>query len=656
LFFFLWTQYQMSRRTFTQQSHASTPRFARSFSNAGGPRRAPGTSTTRGTDHHAVLRVPVTATAAEIKKAYHQLAIIHHPDKNPGDRVAEDRFKQIKAAYEALTAPDRQKGASQPSPAPTGRSFGRPVTTPSRNPSPAGRPGVPRSFGGPAPTRYDATPSSYFRASAQGARAPPPLPKGSVVTPTYKRPAASPSGPRTPTPKTPDPKGGVTPATAEEDQTTPPHNWSHSTARSASPVPAPAATRPTSFGRPSQTDSAPSSPVHGRRSHGIVFAADEEPPRPRAMSDAFLATGASAPNPRASMDRLSRKADQPGAPLPEVHVSAASPTAGPTPHVPLFGNPLPPRAPVSSAPLGPTLAATRSPSPQPRGQFRTGGSAPHETAPRPPVRSPSWTTPSQLNTSLLNRTTQQPDYVSAAASSFADLPRAHTAFFHSRSHTPRTFPASPPHGTTGAPTPTHRDRDNNTPYRHRWPSYDVPETGNPGVPHPPMDAPDLLLQSQQPPNSSRGAPPRSNSPFPYRQTPSHLRPSEEDGVYAHDPVGRPECRQPIRVPDADQIRPPSQRKRNPTPGRRPEPDEYPAPQAARPASPRIVDPFVRIRSCPSMAPGPSLSVPSRGDSASPPSVSGSDAGNGLSSDSGEEGDRRPPSPPLRAARHASFWR
>ena len=53
-------------------------------------------------DYYEVLGVPKNATAAEIKKAYRKLAQKHHPDANAGDPKAEERFKEVSAAYDVL--------------------------------------------------------------------------------------------------------------------------------------------------------------------------------------------------------------------------------------------------------------------------------------------------------------------------------------------------------------------------------------------------------------------------------------------------------------------------------------------------------------------------------------------------------------------------
>ncbi|KAF8152371.1 X-domain of DnaJ-containing-domain-containing protein [Crassisporium funariophilum] len=55
------------------------------------------------TGYYDILGIPVTATTDEIKKAYRRLAIKHHPDKNPDDPLAEERFKEIAIAYQTLS-------------------------------------------------------------------------------------------------------------------------------------------------------------------------------------------------------------------------------------------------------------------------------------------------------------------------------------------------------------------------------------------------------------------------------------------------------------------------------------------------------------------------------------------------------------------------
>ena len=54
-------------------------------------------------NHYEVLGVAQGATGEEIKKAYRKLAIVHHPDKNPGDEEAAERFKEIQEAHETLS-------------------------------------------------------------------------------------------------------------------------------------------------------------------------------------------------------------------------------------------------------------------------------------------------------------------------------------------------------------------------------------------------------------------------------------------------------------------------------------------------------------------------------------------------------------------------
>ena len=59
-------------------------------------------------DYYEVLGLKKGAGADEIKKAYRKLAVKYHPDKNPGDKGAEDRFKEINEAYAVLSDPQKK--------------------------------------------------------------------------------------------------------------------------------------------------------------------------------------------------------------------------------------------------------------------------------------------------------------------------------------------------------------------------------------------------------------------------------------------------------------------------------------------------------------------------------------------------------------------
>src|ERR1044071_4545724 len=64
-------------------------------------------------DYYQVLGVARGATEVEIKKAYRQMALKYHPDKNPGNKEAEEKFKEAAEAYEVLSDSDKRQRYDQ---------------------------------------------------------------------------------------------------------------------------------------------------------------------------------------------------------------------------------------------------------------------------------------------------------------------------------------------------------------------------------------------------------------------------------------------------------------------------------------------------------------------------------------------------------------
>lgn len=64
-------------------------------------------------DYYEILEISKSASADDIKKAYRKMAIKFHPDKNPGDKVAEEKFKEAAEAYEILSNPEKKQRYDQ---------------------------------------------------------------------------------------------------------------------------------------------------------------------------------------------------------------------------------------------------------------------------------------------------------------------------------------------------------------------------------------------------------------------------------------------------------------------------------------------------------------------------------------------------------------
>src|ERR1700729_2616191 len=70
-------------------------------------------ATTPKKDYYEILGVKKSASAEEIRKAFRKLARKHHPDVNPGDKSAEEKFKEINEAYQVLSDSEKRKRYDQ---------------------------------------------------------------------------------------------------------------------------------------------------------------------------------------------------------------------------------------------------------------------------------------------------------------------------------------------------------------------------------------------------------------------------------------------------------------------------------------------------------------------------------------------------------------
>src|SRR5216683_7120850 len=78
-------------------------------------------------DPYEVLGVARSASEDEIKRAYRKLARQHHPDRNPGDKQAETRFKEVQDAYDVLSDKEKRQQYDRFGFAPQGGFRGRPA-------------------------------------------------------------------------------------------------------------------------------------------------------------------------------------------------------------------------------------------------------------------------------------------------------------------------------------------------------------------------------------------------------------------------------------------------------------------------------------------------------------------------------------------------
>jgi curved DNA-binding protein len=100
-------------------------------------------------DYYLVLGIAKTASAEEIKKSYRRLARKYHPDMNPGDKAAENRFREVTEAYEVLADTEKRRKYDQ-----FGKYWKQPAPTNTRTAGAPYRPANPTGVGADA-SNYD---------------------------------------------------------------------------------------------------------------------------------------------------------------------------------------------------------------------------------------------------------------------------------------------------------------------------------------------------------------------------------------------------------------------------------------------------------------------------------------------------------------------
>ncbi len=122
-----------------------------------------------GKDYYSILGVSKTATDKEIKQAYRKLARQFHPDVNPGNKEAEEKFKGINEAYEVISDPEKRKKFDQ-----WGENwkYADQFAKAGYTPGSPGAPGGPSGPFGPGGPETGETYTRYYTSGEEGAEAP----------------------------------------------------------------------------------------------------------------------------------------------------------------------------------------------------------------------------------------------------------------------------------------------------------------------------------------------------------------------------------------------------------------------------------------------------------------------------------------------------